>query len=123
MIPDHLHQDRYWRGLLHIFTNHNKLKQFLSNPEFIDFEELTIHSDRMLEASNSWSVCEKFMLEVALHMYNGIHKIDLSLADRMDEGNTVILLKALQLRYADQGGRDDARAQRGYSANKLRLVR
>lgn len=99
MIPDHLYQDRYWRGLLYIFTNHNKLKQFL-NPEFVDFEELTVKVDKLKRASKGWSTSEKFMLALALHLYNGRNKVDLSEADRLDGGNTEIALKALWLRYA-----------------------
>ncbi|AIQ26940.1 MULTISPECIES: hypothetical protein [unclassified Paenibacillus] len=98
MIPEHLFQDRYWRGLLHIFTNHNKLKQFLSNPDFFDFEELSLHVEALLKASKGWSPCEKFMLEVALHLFNGINKIDLSQADRLDNKSTEILREALLLR-------------------------
>ncbi|MEK4141124.1 hypothetical protein NST48_09230 [Paenibacillus sp. FSL M7-0547] len=100
MIPDHLHHDRYWRGLLHIFTNHNKLKQLLSNPALIDFEELTVHVDELIKASKSWSPSEKYMLTVALHLFNGINSIDIDPADRLDDKNTAILREALLLRLA-----------------------
>lgn len=100
MIPDHLYQDRYWRGLLYIFMNHNKFKQLLSNPEFIDFEELSVHVDKLKKTSKPWSTSEKFMLDLALHLYNGRNKFDMSEADRLDDKNTEIALKALRLRYA-----------------------
>ncbi|WP_342410604.1 hypothetical protein [Paenibacillus sp. FSL R10-2778] len=100
MIPDHLLQDRYWRGLLHIFMNHNKLKQLLSKPEFVDFEELTVHVDELIKASKGWSPSERFMLTCALNLFNGINKIDLSQADRLDDKSTAILREALQLRLA-----------------------
>lgn len=99
MIPKQLLQDRYWKGLLYIFQNHNKLKQYL-DPEFIDFEELTVHTDKLKKASKGWSTSEKFMLTLALHLYNGRNKVDLSEADRLDDKNTEIALKALRLRYA-----------------------
>ncbi|WP_379142310.1 hypothetical protein [Paenibacillus sp. sgz500992] len=100
MIPEHLLQDRYWRGLLHIFTNHNKLKQLLLNPALIDFEELTVHADELVKASKGWSPSEKFMLTVALHLFNGINTIDIQQADRLDDNSTKILQEALQLRLA-----------------------
>ncbi|MEK3987433.1 hypothetical protein MHB77_29310 [Paenibacillus sp. FSL K6-3166] len=100
MIPDHLLQDRYWRGLLHIFMNHNKLKQLLSKPEFVDFEELTVHVDELIKASKSWSPSERFMLTCALHLFNGINTIDIPQADRLDDKNTEILREALLLRLA-----------------------
>jgi hypothetical protein len=99
MIPKQLFQDRYWRGLLYIFMNHNKLKQYL-NPEFVDFEELTVKVDKLKKASKLWSPSEKFMLALALHLYNGRNKVDMSEADRLDDKNTEIALKALRLRYA-----------------------
>lgn len=99
MIPNELLQDRYWRGLLFIFTNHNKLKQFLT-PDFVDFEELTVKVDKLKRASRGWSTSEKFMLSLALHLYNGRNKVDMSDADRLDDYNTELALKALRLRYA-----------------------
>ncbi len=99
MIPKQLMQDRYWRGLLHIFMNHAKLKQYLS-ADYIDFNELTVKVDKLKKASRGWSTSEKFMLALALHLYNGRNKVDMSEADRLDEKNTEIALKALRLRYA-----------------------
>lgn len=92
-------QDRYWRGLLHIFMNHAKLKQYLS-ADYIDFDELTVKVDKLKKASRGWSTSEKFMLALALHLYNGRNKVDMSEADRLDDKNTEIALKALRLRYA-----------------------
>lgn len=98
-IPKHLMQDRYWRGLLFIFLNHGKLQQFLS-PDYIDFDELTVKVDKLKRASKGWSTSEKFMLALALHLYNGRNKVDMAEADRLDDVNTEIALKALRLRYA-----------------------
>lgn len=100
MIPEHLLQDRYWRGLLYIFMNHNKLKQLLSKPEFIDFEEMTVHMEALLEASKSWGLTDKFMLYVALHTFNGRVKYDMADADHLDDKNADILITALRMRYA-----------------------
>lgn len=97
-IPEHLRQDRYWGGLLHIFTNNNKLMQFLCNPKFIDFDEFTIHVDELINASKNWSPSEKYMLTVALHLFNGFNSIDIDMADRLDDKNTEILKAALLLR-------------------------
>ncbi|MDH6370577.1 hypothetical protein M2444_002357 [Paenibacillus sp. PastF-3] len=98
MIPKELLQDRYWRGLIYIFTQHAKLSRYLT-PEFVDFEELSVHVDKLKKASKGWSTSEKFMLALALHLYNGRNKVDLSEADRLDDKNTEIALKALRLRY------------------------
>lgn len=97
-IPKELLQDRYWKGLIYIFRNHEKLKQFLT-PEFIDFDEMTVHSDKLKKASKSWGTSDKFMLSLALHLYNGRNKVDLSGADRLDDKNTEIALKAIRLRH------------------------
>ncbi|GGF77463.1 hypothetical protein GCM10010912_23170 [Paenibacillus albidus] len=100
MIPSHLMQDRYWKGLLYIFLNHNKLQNYLK-PDFVDFEELTVHTDALIKASKGWSPSETFMLSLALHLFNGHNKVDMSDADRLDDYNTEIALKALRLRYAE----------------------
>lgn len=99
MIPKELMQDKYWMGLLYIFTNHSKLKQFLK-PEYVDFDELTVHVNKLKKASKGWSTSERFMLDVALHLFNGRNKFDMSEADRLDNNNTEIMLKALRMRYA-----------------------
>lgn len=99
-IPSQLFEDKYWKGLLHIFMNHGKLKHFLSDPAYFDFEEFTLHSDKLLEASKDWGTGERFMLEVALHMFNGIHKVDLSKADVLEDKYLEIVIHALRLRYA-----------------------
>ncbi|ULO08910.1 hypothetical protein H1230_09115 [Paenibacillus sp. 19GGS1-52] len=98
MIPEELLQDRYWCGLLHIFMNHSKLKQYLK-PEFVDLEECTVHTDKLKKASVGWSPSEIFMLHLALHLFNGRNKVDMYGADRLDGNNTEIALKALRLRY------------------------
>ncbi|WP_379136052.1 hypothetical protein [Paenibacillus sp. sgz500958] len=98
-IPEELLQNRYWRGLLFIFMNHSKLNLFLK-PDFVDLNEPVVHIDNLKAATKLWSPSDKFMLTAALHLYNGRNKIDLSMADRLDDKNTEILLSALKLRFS-----------------------
>ncbi|ASA25397.1 hypothetical protein [Paenibacillus donghaensis] len=99
MIPAELKKDRYWRGLIYIFQNHAKLQRYLT-PDYVDFEEMTVHTAKLKKAAAGWSTSEKFMLALALHLFNGRNKVDMSEADRLDDNNTEIALKALRLRYA-----------------------
>lgn len=97
-IPNELQADRYWSGALHIFANHPKLKLYMS--QFIDFEELYLDEDGLERISRAWSPADKFMLRLALHLFNGKRDIDLSLMDRLDSNNKKIAFKAIQLRFA-----------------------
>ncbi len=98
LLPDELKKDRYWSGALHIFANHSKLKLYIN--QFIDFEELSLDVDGFERISRSWSPADKFMLRLALHLFNGQSAIDLSLMDRLDSNNKKLAFKAIQLRFA-----------------------
>ncbi|MGO4540346.1 hypothetical protein [Paenibacillus sp. 2TAB19] len=99
-IPSHLLKDRYWSPLLYLFTENPKLRQHANH---IDLEEMSVNSFALLTASGPWSPSEKFMLYLALHLFNeefAADKLHLSDMDRLDLKNKNLALKALQLRFA-----------------------
>ncbi|MDP4095445.1 hypothetical protein OIN60_01390 [Paenibacillus sp. P96] len=98
MIPQHLLADRYWRGALYIFTECEKLQRYVGT--YIDFEEYTIDSVGLKRISKPWSESEKFMLNLALHLFNEKNNVNLSGMDYLDSNNKAIALKAIQLRFA-----------------------
>lgn len=98
MIPDELKQDRHWRGLLYIFINNSKLQRFLTT--HIDFEGLTIDVAGLKKISRPWSISERFMLNLALNLFNEQYKVNLSDMDYLDQNNRQIALKAIQMRFA-----------------------
>ncbi|KKO51986.1 hypothetical protein [Paenibacillus sp. DMB20] len=98
MIPKELLQDRYWKGLLHIFSQNQKLNQFITS--HIDFDELSINATGLIKLSSPWSPSEKFMLNLALHLYNENYTFNLSDMDRLDPINKKIAFKAIQMRFA-----------------------
>jgi hypothetical protein len=98
MIPEHLIADRYWRGTLYIFTENEKLKRLAG--KYVDLEECAIDVAGLKRISKPWSESEKFMLNLALHLFNEKNKVNLSDMDYLDTGNKAIALKAIQLRFA-----------------------
>ncbi len=98
MIPQELKQDRYWKGTLYIFLNQHKLQKFLIT--HFDFEECSIDIEGLKRASRGWSSSEKFMLALALHLFNERNKVNLSDMDLLDSYNTQIAIKAIQMRFA-----------------------
>ncbi|MCA4756301.1 DUF6075 family protein [Mycolicibacterium fortuitum] len=97
MIPNELKQDRYWKGMLYIFLNNYKLQKFLLT--HFDFQECTIDIEGLKRSSRGWSTSEKFMLSLALHLFNERNKINLSDMDLLDPSNMKIALKAIQMRF------------------------
>jgi hypothetical protein len=97
-IPRELQQDRYWRGTLHIFMNNPKLQHYVAS--YIDFEDCTINADGLKRLARPWSDSEKFMLNLALHLFNERNKVNLSDMDYLDTNNRQIALKAIQMRFA-----------------------
>lgn len=98
MIPEELKQDRYWRGTLYIFIANAKLQQFISS--YIDFETRSIDAAGLLRISKPWGRSEKFMLRLALHLFNENYSFNLSDMDYLDQKNMEIALKAIRLRFA-----------------------
>lgn len=97
-IPLHLLNDRYWRGTLYLFENHPKLQQVFTTDHF-DFEEGIVEADKLKKTSKPWSQSEKFMLHLALHLYNERHTVNLSDMDYLDDRNKVLVMESLRLRF------------------------
>lgn len=97
-IPAELMKDRYWGSLLHIFLNQPKLHRFLTT-KFFDMQCRMIHTRALQNASRPWSQSEKFMLQLALHLYNESHKVNLSDMDYLDPNNKKLAFEALQIRF------------------------
>lgn len=97
-IPAHLMEDRYWNGLLHIFMEQAKLQRCLTT-EYFDLTTSTVKADALKKLSKPWSQSECFMLNLALHLYNEQHKVNLSDMDFLDTNNKAIAFEAIRLRY------------------------
>ncbi|AIQ63888.1 hypothetical protein PSTEL_13145 [Paenibacillus stellifer] len=98
-IPPHLSKDRYWCGTLHLFMQHSLLHRYFT-PKYFDFEEETIDSAALKRLSRPWSQSEKFMLNLALHLFNeNLAKVNLSDMDFLDGTNKQLVIEALQLRF------------------------
>jgi hypothetical protein len=99
IIPAHLMHDRYWAPLLTLFMEQPKLQQ---NSHYIDLDEQHVDSDKLLNIAGPWSKSEKFMLYLALHLYNEnlVQKeFNLSDMDWLDGKNKALAFKALKLRF------------------------
>lgn len=98
MIPEELMQDRNWRGALYIFVGNAKLQQCIAS--YIDFDACTIDAAGLKRISRPWGTSERFMLNLALHLFNERYKVNLSDMDYLDQKNKEIALKAIRLRFA-----------------------
>lgn len=96
-VPTHLMQDKYWRGTLHIFTQNEKLK-YAAAP-YVDVEDCTINRAGLKRISKPWSRSERFMLELALHLYSERNKVNLTDMDYLDSRNKQIAFEAIKLRF------------------------
>ncbi|MFB4326030.1 hypothetical protein RB298_27270 [Priestia sp. BR_2] len=90
--------DKYWSSMLYLFRNHPKLKQYLTT-KYFDIPGGIVHVRKLKELAKPWSSSEKFLLDLALHLFNPIHKVDLSGMDRLDDINTKLVIDALQIRF------------------------
>lgn len=97
-IPTHLINDRYWSGILHLFMKNAKLQRCLTE-QYFDFEEGTIKASALKQLAKPWSQSERFMLELALHLYNEQHKVNLSDMDYLDSNNKTLAFEALHMRF------------------------
>ncbi|MEC0092475.1 hypothetical protein [Paenibacillus macquariensis] len=98
-VPTELIQDRYWRGTLHLFSKQSKLQQHFTT-KYFDVAECTIDSTGLKRISKSWSPSERFMLALALHMYNDFNKVNMSDMDLLDDQNKNLVFEALRLRFS-----------------------
>lgn len=97
-VPPELMQDRYWRGTLHLFSKQSKLQQYFTT-KYFDVVECTIDFSGLKQISKTWSPSEKFMLSLALHMYNDYNKVNMSDMDSLDPFNKRLVFEALELRF------------------------
>lgn len=98
MKPDVTMNNPYLDALLYIFTNHSKLEKYLT-AEYIDVESQTLYIKKLKQVSKLWSLSEKFMLNLALHLYGIQGKIDLNMIDYLDQNNKRIAMSALKIRF------------------------
>ncbi len=97
-IPEHVLKDRYWKPIITIFSQHEKLNPYLFS-KFIDFKSCCIDIRGLLSISETWSSSEKFMLRFALHLYNSSIAIDLAEIDLLDSTNRALVQEALERRF------------------------
>lgn len=97
-IPRHLINDRYWKPVLYLFIEHDKLNLYFTD-EYFDFEECTIKIQKLKNKSKVWSKSERFMLNLALHLYNESNKVNLSDMDYLDENNLELAMAAIRMRF------------------------
>lgn len=90
--------DRYWRSFLHIFQNTPRLQPLLTT-RYMDPKQGVVHVAKLRAASKGWSQSEKFMLALALHLYNESNKMNLSDMDYLDHHHKQVAFEALHIRY------------------------
>ncbi|WP_213505448.1 hypothetical protein [Paenibacillus faecis] len=91
--------DRYWRSLLFIFQNSPRLQPLLTT-QFMDPKRGVVHMTKLRAASKGWSQSEKFMLNLALHLYNETNKVNLSDMDYLDYEHKKVAFEALRIRFS-----------------------
>ncbi|ERI09751.1 hypothetical protein HMPREF0083_02115 [Aneurinibacillus aneurinilyticus ATCC 12856] len=84
--------------MLHLFSKHYKLNQCFTT-KYFDFRTETIKISALKRQSSTWSESEKFMLKLALHLFNSSNKVDLSGMDYLDDHNTRLAIEAIAMRY------------------------
>lgn len=91
--------DKYWRSMLYIFQEHGKLKRYMTTA-YMDPEKGLLRIRKLKEESKPWSPSEKFMLALALHLYNSSNRVDLGGMDSLDSNNLRIAIEAIRMRYS-----------------------
>lgn len=97
-MPSYISDDMYWKGLVHLFQNNAKLKSLFTT-KYFDLESGTIKITALKRAAAPWSQSEKFMLNLALHLYNDRNKVNLSDMDYLDDYNKKLAMEAITLRF------------------------
>jgi hypothetical protein len=90
--------DRYWISLLYIFKNHDRLSSLLTT-KYFDLKSQVVHINKLREATKPWSNSEKFMLDLALHLFNQRNKINLAGMDSLDSYNFNLAIEAIRIRF------------------------
>lgn len=98
-IPAHLVvQNQNWRGTLHLFMNHHRLNSCLTS-QYFDFEEETVDCEELKRTARGWDDSERFILDLALHLFNQRNKVNLSDMDYLDQANKKLAFEAISLRF------------------------
>jgi hypothetical protein len=97
-IPSYIARDPYWKGVIHLFKNSGKLNSLFTT-KYFDLENGYIEVAALKRASSKWSQSEKFMLNLALHLYTNDGKLDLSNMDYLDDYNKKLAMEAITLRF------------------------
>lgn len=90
--------DRHWISLLFLFKENAKLNGYLTT-KYFDLENRVIHISKLREVSKPWSNSEKFMLDLALHLFNQRNKINLASMDSLDPYNLNLAIEAIRIRF------------------------
>ncbi|SEM80728.1 hypothetical protein SAMN05518847_101854 [Paenibacillus sp. OV219] len=94
---DHM-RDRYWRGTLHLFSKQPKLRGVFTI-QYFNLHYRSIKASGLKRISAPWSQSEKFMLNLALHLYNECHKVNLCDMDYLDPNNKQLAFEAIKMRF------------------------
>ncbi|UQD53394.1 hypothetical protein C0971_16230 [Bacillus methanolicus] len=101
-IPSGVTRSRYWKPVIYLFSEHPKLQNYYTT-EYFDLNARGINVKKLRQISKYWSTSEKFILNLALHLYNSSTPIDLGEIDYLDEKNKKLVLTALQFRFGFKG--------------------
>lgn len=97
-VPEHIARDRYWKPVLHLFQNNAKLRTLFTT-KYFNLENGLIKVDALKRSTSKWSQTEKFMVNVAIHLYTNNGRLDLSNMDHLDDFNRKLVLEAITLRF------------------------
>lgn len=99
-IPVHLSRNMYWKPVIHLFKNHSKLQDYFTT-KYFDLENEVIQIRKLKAVAKPWSQSEKFMLNLAFHLFNDSNKLPNGLGGMacLDENNTKLAVEAIQLRF------------------------
>lgn len=101
-IPENLKMDRYWRPFLFLFSGHAKLSRYFTE-KYVNLEKRYVKVQSLQSVSRGWSQSEKFMLNLALHLFNSSNKLPNGLddMDHLDGENKQLALKAIRMRFGN----------------------
>lgn len=91
--------DKYWRSLLFIFQNTPRLHPLLTT-QYMNPKQGVVHTTKLRAASKCWSQSEKFMLQLALHLFNESNRVNISDMDYLDSRQKEIAFEALRIRFS-----------------------
>lgn len=90
--------DPEWASIMYLFKNHSKLQNYLVN-DYFNRENGFVDVKRLLKISKKWSRSERFMLRLAIHLFNCSVKVDLNDIDYPDANNKRLVSEVLKIRF------------------------